>query len=306
MQKRTKDSSDGRKLNKRFKYQRHGIERNETGILVTAPRGKERACINEIMDVLEQTVNTLWPNAFEAAASNSQDGEDQNEVEEDLEKAIARELDDMKKKPTEKKELLTPIMLDIQCVFFVKTRAPIDPVKLVESICEQGKHKKMTRFTQRLTPITKTTGATFEDLESLAETILAPHFSGEENAGKKFAIQADYRNHNTLPKVDVIRSVAKAVGPGHHVDLKNYDTLILVQVVKNIIGMSVVQKYRELKRFNLNELYQIADTEGNAQEKSTASKSVEDNTDAKKDEPEKKTEETVDVQKTTETETLSA
>lgn len=38
------------------------------------------------------------------------------------------------------------------------------------------------------------------------------------------------RNHNILKRDGIIQQVAKAVGPGHKVDLKNYDLLILVEV----------------------------------------------------------------------------
>lgn len=50
--------------------------------------------------------------------------------------------------------------------------------------------------------------------------------------------------------------MAQAVGPGHKVDLKEFDLLILVEVYKNICGLSVVGGDFDttMKRFNLDEL----------------------------------------------------
>lgn len=72
----------------------------------------------------------------------------------------------------------------------------------------------------------------------------------------------------------MIKQVASIVGPGHQVDLKNYELLIIVEVyqvslhaasaiqcqlmlnLQNICGVSVVDTaFDELKRFNLAEIY---------------------------------------------------
>lgn len=47
---------------------------------------------------------------------------------------------------------------------------------------------------------------------------------------RQFAIRPNFRNHKVLTRDSVIKQVAAAVGPGHAVDLKNYDLLILVEV----------------------------------------------------------------------------
>ncbi|WBW70967.1 tRNA acetyltransferase Tan1 [Schizosaccharomyces osmophilus] len=241
------DANQGGAPGKKLKFKRTGIEKNESGILITVPRGKERQASNEIINVFSQHVATLWPETIGSEETDDEEG--------DLEDAISRELEEMKEKKKSKKELLTPILIDIQCVVFIKTRSPVDPVKLVEYTCKEGRTKKMTRFTQRLTPIVRTTGASIEDLENLASEVLKPHFH-EGQQSLKFAVQATIRNHSVIKKDDIYRSIAKCVGHDHKVDLKNYDLLIVVQVFKNIIGMSVVKDYEQLRRYNLNELYQ--------------------------------------------------
>lgn len=59
-----------------------------------------------------------------------------------------------------------------------------------------------------------------------------------------------------MKRDEVIKQVAQAVGPSHSVNLKHYDCLVLVDIYRNILGMSVVgSDYEDLKRFNLAEIY---------------------------------------------------
>lgn len=48
----------------------------------------------------------------------------------------------------------------------------------------------------------------------------------------KFAIRPSIRNNKEFSRDEVIKSVAAAVGPGHIVDLRGYDLLILVEIYK--------------------------------------------------------------------------
>lgn len=64
----------------------------------------------------------------------------------------------------------------------------MEPVSFVHRICQDtadGVQHKNCRFVKRLTPITGIERANQKGLETVAEKVLAPHFRGEENAGKK-------------------------------------------------------------------------------------------------------------------------
>lgn len=46
----------------------------------------------------------------------------------------------------------------------------------------------------------------------------------------QFAIRPTLRNHNAMNREGIIKLVASLVGPGHEVNLKGYDLLIIVEV----------------------------------------------------------------------------
>ncbi|KAI9728403.1 MAG: hypothetical protein M1828_003803 [Chrysothrix sp. TS-e1954] len=244
------------------------IEPGDSGIFVTCARNKEAKSVAEIKDLFDDvckahtidTMDDLTGSEFAerlygrdiVGASSTED------AGVDVEAELNNEIKDMQK-PT-KQPLFTNVHINIQCVLFLKTRNPVEPVSFCQAICEDAVQTKAkrTRFVQRLTPMSIMGKATLAGLEEAATKALAPHFHDESKGPKKFAIRCNVRNHNTILKRDlVIKMVADTVGPKHKVDLTNFDTLILVEVHQNICGVSVVdRRYEELKRFNLAEIYE--------------------------------------------------
>ena len=191
----------------------------------------------------------------------------------DIEASVAAELDALKPKPGNK-EPWAMITLDIPCVSFIRlsqTPTPVEPVALVHRICSDAASAsatKRSRYIKRLTPMTLIKKSLGGGLESLCTAILPKQF-GPGTPACKFAIRPTVRNkNNQLNRDVVIKVVADEVAKlgEHTVDLTNYDKCILVDVYRNVVGMSVVGKeYEELKRYNLAEIYEpseVADTEG--------------------------------------------
>ena len=57
-----------------------------------------------------------------------------------------------------------------------------------------------------------------------------------------------------MKRDEVIKTVAGLVGNPHVVDLTQPDKCILIQVFKSICGISVVENFYNLKRFNVENL----------------------------------------------------
>ncbi|EME39792.1 hypothetical protein DOTSEDRAFT_47345 [Dothistroma septosporum NZE10] len=232
------------------------IQPGDTGIWVTCQKNKEAKCVHEMRDWLTELAERVYPEALESKSSNAMD-DDAGEDDVGIEKLIAAEVKDIRKPAAA--QLFTPIRLDMQCVVFFKTIAPVEPVSLVKTICEEAmadnQHKR-TRFTKRLSPMTLMGRASAEGLEKVATEVLAPHFHQEPFQRRKFAIRPTLRNHNILSRDSVIKQVASIVGPGHVVDLQNYELLIVVEVYQNVCGVSVIDNsFEKLKRYNISEIF---------------------------------------------------
>ena len=73
------------------------------------------------------------------------------------------------------------IRVGVECVFFVRTRPPVDPTALVVAICEDAaacddRQKRRTRFVNRLTPVVTIEKANITGVEEVAHRVLAGHF----------------------------------------------------------------------------------------------------------------------------------
>ncbi|GAB1194647.1 hypothetical protein APSETT444_003893 [Aspergillus pseudonomiae] len=186
--------------------------------------------------------------SIETPDAGGQGGDSSSEDEDDIEAQIRKEVEGLKPSSAKPRQF-QPIRLDIPCVSFIRFDKSIDPEKLVHQICvdaHANPSKKRSRYIQRMTPVKSIRKTLSVDLEAFAREILKPHFHSG-GGPKKF------------DRDSLIKTVASVVGPEHSVDLENYDLVILVDIIQNVIGMSVAgSDYEKLKRYNLAELYKPA------------------------------------------------
>ncbi|THH08588.1 hypothetical protein EW145_g2602 [Phellinidium pouzarii] len=247
------------------------------GVWVTCLKGKEKQTVGEVYDLFESLADELWPTGTKeptGSADGSSDAE--SEKEEDLEKAIAKEVQRMKQ--PRKQQRFANCSTDTPCIVFISCKPPIDPVIMVESHMKNIERTGIThtRSTQRLVPISNSCDCNIPEIISLCRRIVAPAFSEgnadvNENTDSpkvyRYKIELRMRNHNTLSRDDVIKTIAQCVPAQHKVDLVNAELFILVEIFKATCGMSIVRDYYCYKKFNVIEVSQarLAENEGMAE-----------------------------------------
>lgn len=273
-----------------------GLHSGDVGVFVTCDKGKEKACLREMEDLLseelgldDETTADLPTAAAESAADDVGTPPTAESQNAGIEADIQRELAEMagegvvggkRKRPAQNgndsgsaggTSKLGLVMLDIPCVSFVRfpAQSTHQPVDVVTKMCRDAKahpERQRSRFIKRLTPLTKVRKVMSDGVEELCRDVLPAEFgAGDERL--KYAVRVTVRNNNQIEKDQVIKTVAGAVRElglsegedgesRHRVDLKGYDKLILVEIYRNVVGMSVVgAEWESLKRFNLSEIY---------------------------------------------------
>ncbi|TXT15659.1 hypothetical protein VHUM_00162 [Vanrija humicola] len=216
------------------------------GIFVTAVQGKEQQAEREIIEALEAAADELYPETAAGGNEDSGDGED-------IEDMLKKELESLSA-PGKKSARFRVCKRETACVCYILVFAPLDPVKLVYKVLERCERtaKCSFKFTQRLTPITATSGGYLDKLVAMAAETLPAGFE-KDDGPLKFAINVSTRNSAKLERLEMIKAVAEEVAklnPEHKVDLTNPDRTILLELYRTHLGMSVVSDFEKYKRFN--------------------------------------------------------
>ncbi|KAB5542655.1 hypothetical protein GE09DRAFT_1225577 [Coniochaeta sp. 2T2.1] len=165
------------------------VSPGETGVWVSCARGQEAKAAREVVAMFDEYAEIMYN--VTQPGEGAEPASDEEEV--DVEASLKRELDAMKATGKEAKlagRIFTPVKMNVACLLFVRTRAPVEPVEFVKRICQDaksgggGQKKRMmrSRYVNRLVPMSYVGRATEEGLVELAGRVLGGVF---DLSGKK-------------------------------------------------------------------------------------------------------------------------
>ncbi|KAJ3323731.1 hypothetical protein HDV06_001461 [Boothiomyces sp. JEL0866] len=227
---------------KGYKPQRSDTSRSFTlptgtiGFLVTCHKGKERQSTTEIISIFESYTNQ----------------EQQVDESKSIEELLQQELNSIK---SAKKKLFSMIPTNIPCTFFIRTNDTIEPVGFVLNIMNEFIDSKIknTRYTSRIIPISDTCFALMKDIKEMASKTIHAHFDDLEPT--TFVVVPKIRNNTGLKNArdELIKMVAEIVPAKHKVDINGAKYSIMLEIMNNVCGISIVTDYNRLKKFNLEQ-----------------------------------------------------
>ncbi|KAJ6309999.1 hypothetical protein OIU76_014860 [Salix suchowensis] len=176
------------------------------------------------------------------------------------EKSIDRLIEDELKELGDKNKRRF-LSLDSGCdgVVFVQMRkidgdpCPKDIVQhIMTSTASTRKH--MSRLIMRVLPIEVACYASEEEISRAITPVVEKYFPVDTQDPLKFAVMYEARANSGIDRMKIINSVAKSVPGPHKVDLGNPDKTIVVEIVKTVCLIGVIEKYKELSKYNLRQL----------------------------------------------------
>lgn len=181
--------------------------------------------------------------------------------ENDFEKALKEELNELKKEDNE----LKIFDAGAKYTIFIKI-AQASVNKTVEAIFEDIKINKKShgRYVQRLLPVVNTCKAFMEDIEKCLNTTLDLYYEmpqqqneGELEIGWKYSYQIRSSNNASISRDNVIKLINnyfKTKSSLNKIDHDNPDVLVIVNTIRNICFISYVKNFFEYRKYNLVEM----------------------------------------------------
>ncbi|KAL0736034.1 hypothetical protein Bca4012_012244 [Brassica carinata] len=114
--------------------------------------------------------------------------------------------------------------------------------------------KHMSRFILRILPIEVSCYPSEEEISRAIKPLVEQYFPVETDNPRKFAVLYGARANTGLDRMKIINTVAKSIPAPHKVDLNNPEMSIVVEIVKTVCLIGVVEKYKELAKYNLRQL----------------------------------------------------
>ncbi|TVU24885.1 hypothetical protein EJB05_27349 [Eragrostis curvula] len=144
------------------------------------------------------------------------------------------------------------------CIFIQMHKRAGDPgpVEIVQNMMSTAAstRKHMSRFILRFLPAEVACYSSEEEITRAIAPLVEKYFPKECPSGHKYAVLYEARSNTGIDRMKIINAVAKCVPEPHKVDLNKPDKTIVVQIAKTICLIGVVEKYKELSKFNLRQL----------------------------------------------------
>lgn len=217
---------------------KRSVEPGYRGFLVSCNRKMEQKANNEALRLLKEYSKDTEEIALEAP--------------EDFEK----ELEVERQKLRETSNNFT-VALVMECLSFIKSKESMEPVEILKKILNdlEKSGEKRTKFIHRIVPIEMTVDA---NISQIKQGFINLFKNKSFDNYKTFSIVFKSRQNNTVVKGEVIEMVhdeLKKLHPDLKVDLEAPDVVLIVEVFKGICGISLVEDFYKLRKFNLEEIF---------------------------------------------------
>lgn len=214
---------------------------------------KAKESVREVYKLLNEYHREYYGGKAENESPSNENNEDEDE--DDIDAQLSKAISDTKKETEKKTNLFQSVETGANGCVFIKSN--------IDEFYEFGERVirdlsrltyKKTKFTNRMVPILKVCRANMEDIINTSGELFDDHFLKEPCT---FAINFNKRFNNDIQRDTVIKELASLVSQKNlmnKVNLKEPKKTILVEVIKGLCCITVINDYILLKKYNLNEL----------------------------------------------------
>lgn len=186
---------------------------------------------------------------------------DESDEEEDVEKALARERDEIRAAASAERRFQNT---NTHCnnVIFIRTTLehPTDLAhKIFQDMVDTGTQK--VRYAQRMIPITMTCKTNPKSIEKCLNELLKEKFETPFGTGYPYKAVLKIRSNETVKRMVIlpmIDRIVKELNPLHRVCLDEPEVVVVFEVIRNVCLMCVTDKFEQFRKYNFHEVIKAA------------------------------------------------
>ncbi|CAG9784999.1 unnamed protein product [Diatraea saccharalis] len=225
---------------------------------------REKECVKEVYNLLNEYAGKLYPDLGadqipdgSAPATPDARSDSESEDEPDIGDLLKKEVDSMKKNSQKslKHKRFQVVETGASNCIFIKTNLP-SPEEVATAIIKDlfTTRVQKTRHVLRLLPVMATCKANLPDIMECAGRLFDKFFLKESAS---FAVIFNKRLNSSVSRDLVIKELAEMAvmkNADNKADLKNPTLCIVVEIIKGICLLSIVENYYKYKKYNVHEL----------------------------------------------------
>ncbi|XP_023934975.2 THUMP domain-containing protein 1 homolog [Bicyclus anynana] len=255
------DSRKKKKFYFRKRRNKYFLEPGFRGFFCTC-NFREKDCVKEMYNLLNEYAGKLYPEEEvstprPASVEPEERSDSESDYETDIGDVLKQEVETMRKgsQSSLRHKRFQVVETGASNCIFIKTNLP-SPEELTNAIIKDLSTTKVqkTRHVLRLLPIMATCKANLPDIMECAGKLLDKYFLKEPST---FAVIFNKRFNSSASRELIIKELADLIvlkNGGNKADLKNPGLCFIVEIIKGICLLSVVDNYYLYKKYNLHEI----------------------------------------------------
>ena len=261
-----KDNLDCPSTNKNIKKEKpkknakNNIDINEEmkGFLIFTDKHREKNCIRDAYNILNDVTEKLYPNLEENKA-NINLNEEINIKNNDFN--VSSKIDEEIKNLKNNKKIFNNINTRCAAIIFIKIEQEysnqISPKEIVNYIINEviTTKKSLSKCISKFYPIEICTKYSLDIFKEKVEELIKKYFPENIEKTKTWKIELRVRNNSSVDKNEIKNFIFNKINRDKYkVEYKNPELTFLVEISWNLMCLSVLEKFNEFKSYNIQSL----------------------------------------------------
>ena len=283
------------KKEKKKKNSKNDININEEmkGFLIFTDKHREKNCIRDAYNILNDVTEKLYPNLEENKGTINLNEEININQNENISTKIEEEI----KKLQKNKNIFNSVNTRCAAIIFIKIEkeyiTQISPKEIANYIINEviNTKRSLSKCISKFYPVEICTKYNLDIFKEKVDELIQKYFKENIEKRKTWKIELRVRNNNSVNKKEIMNIIFNKINRDKYiVEYKNPELTFLVEISWNLMCLSVLEKFSEYKSYNIQSLAKTEEEINNEKNKLMKLQDEHNNLKGKKEEENKNNE----------------